>query len=231
MANDQAGHDHGTHEHDGHNHDACEEGAYCADFDLKAATWDDPVKIARAEVVADAIVAAVRPVRGTKVFEYGAGTGLVTEALGDRVGQAVLADTSEGMRSVMVDKIADGRLRDATVVDVDLSVDGVDIPGRDFDLVITVLVMHHVGDVDTVLGRFAEMLAPGGHLCVVDFDAEDGSFHGEGFTGHHGFARPDIARRLEAAGFVDIDVVDCASLEREDGTFPMFLATGTRPRV
>lgn len=216
-------HEYVAHDH-GHGADR-----YCDDFDQKAATWDDPVKIARAEAVADAVVAVLGLTGDAKVFEYGAGTGLVTEALGERVGRAVLADTSEGMRSVMAEKIADGRLRSARVVDVDLSADEVELPGNDFDLVITVLVMHHVDDVDLVLRRFVEMARPGGHVCVVDLDAEDGSFHGEGFKGHQGFDRRDMASRLGAVGLVDIAVVDCMCLERDEGSFPMFLATGTRP--
>jgi len=50
-------------------------------FDDRAATWDDPDKIERARVVAEAIARAVPLDRTTRVFEYGAGTGLVSEQL------------------------------------------------------------------------------------------------------------------------------------------------------
>ncbi len=203
--------------HDDHDH-------YNPNFDEKAATWDDPAKIERSRVVADAIVAAVAPDRSTRLLEYGAGTGLVTEALGDRVGPALLADSSAGMRDVMASKVADGRLRDARITDLDLASDGFKLPGERFDLIVTVMVMHHVTELDRVLGRFRALLAAGGHLCIADLDAEDGSFHGEGFAGHHGFDRGELAGRLRVAGFDVVEVSDCGRLERDDGSWPMFLA-------
>lgn len=218
-------HDH-RHDHSGQQ-DQTDQSTrtYEPDFDARAATWDDPVKVARARQVADAIVGAVSPSTATTVFEYGAGTGLVTEALGERVGAAVLADTSAGMREVMASKVTDGRLRDDTrIVDVDLDAEEVELPTERFGLLVTVLTMHHVADLDRVLRRFAGMATPGGHLCVVDLDAEDGSFHGDGFTGHHGFERDDLVRRLVAAGLDEVTVSDCGVLERDEGTYPMFLA-------
>lgn len=210
-----------THEHHGG-------GDHSPDFDARAATWDDPAKMARARLVADAIVTATAPGPTTRLFEYGAGTGLVTEALADRVGPAMLADTSAGMREVMATKVRDGRLRDARIIDVDLADADAEPPDERFDLIVTVMAMHHVTEVDRVLGRFADLLAVGGHLCVVDLDAEDGSFHGEGFSGHHGFDRHDLTARLHAAGFDDVAMSDCGRLERDDGTYTMFLAVAGR---
>lgn len=204
-----------------HHHD---DGVYVADFDSKAATWDDPAKVARSHEVADAIAAATRPGPTTTLLEYGAGTGLVTEALGGRVGRAVLVDTSAGMRDAMAVKVADGRLVDARIVDLDLERPEAVLPDERFDLILTVLTLHHVTELDRVLGRFREMLAPDGRLCIVDLDAEDGSFHGDGFTGHHGFDRDALAERIRLAGFDAVEVSDCGQLQRDDGAYPMFLA-------
>lgn len=198
------------------------------DFDARAATWDDPVKTERAAVVAREIIAAIPVGPGTRLLEYGAGTGLVTEALLDHVGPVTLADTSSGMREVMADKVASGRLPNARIWDLDLATAAP--PDEQFDLVVTVLTLHHIPDLDPVLTAFARLLAPGGHLCVVDLEAEDGSFHGEGFAGHHGFARGWLTVRLEAAGFVDVAFRPCHTITRDDGTYPLFLATARRVR-
>lgn len=206
------------------------DGTYVADFDSKAATWDDPAKIARSREVADAIVAATRPGPATTLLEYGAGTGLVTEALGSRIGPAVLVDTSAGMRDAMAAKVADGRLVDVRIVDLDLERPDAVLPDERFDVIITVLTLHHVTELDRVLGRFRDLLAPEGHLCIVDLDAEDGSFHGDGFTGHHGFERDALAERVRAAGFGAVEVSDCGQLVRDDGEYPMFLALAADPR-
>lgn len=194
-------------------------------FDERAATWDDdPGKVKRAETVAAAICAAVTPTRTTRVLEYGAGTGLVTQALLPDLGPVTLADTSQGMRDVMAAKIAAGALPpSARVWDVDLATDPPPADER-FDLVVTVLTLHHVDDTGAALRAFHGLLDDDGTLCVVDLDHEDGSFHGEGFHGHHGFRREDLANALATAGFTRVHIDDCGDIERDDGRYSMFLA-------
>lgn len=196
-------------------------------FDEKAATWDDdPAKVERARVVARAIRAAVPLDRSTRVLEYGAGTGLVTQGLRDTVGPVTLADTSAGMRDVMLAKIASGAIPDGRVWDLDLTTGTV--PDERFDLVVTVMTLHHIADLATVLSAFATLLAEGGHLCVVDLDEEDGSFHGDDFHGHHGFDRSVLGSQLADAGFTDITFQDCHELVRDGERYSLFLAVCVR---
>jgi predicted TPR repeat methyltransferase len=197
------------------------------DFDERAATWDDdPAKVERARVVADAIRDAVPLGPSTRLLEYGAGTGLVTQMLRDSVGPVTLADTSAGMREQMNNKVQAGVLADAQVVDLDLSTGPV--PGERYDLIVTVMVLHHITPLEPVLDAFATLIDEGGHLCVVDLEEEDGSFHGEGFEGHHGFARDELTGKLEAAGFGVVGIETCHHVQRGDGTYPVFLATARR---
>lgn len=196
-------------------------------FDEKAATWDDdPAKIERARAVARAIREDL-PLDGSeRLLEYGAGTGLVTEALRDAVGPVTLVDTSAGMREAMRAKVAAGAIPDARIWDLDLSVGPV--PDERFDLVVTVMTLHHIADLGPVLAAFAELLEEGGHLCVVDLEAEDGSFHSDDFHGHHGFERDDLAAQLAAAGFSDVAFRDCYRIDRDGVDYQVFLAIGTR---
>ncbi|MEJ5255713.1 MAG: class I SAM-dependent methyltransferase [Acidimicrobiales bacterium] len=198
-------------------------------FDEQAATWDDdPAKVERAAAVAAALAAAVPLGPDTRVLEYGAGTGLVTQALRDQLGPVTLADTSEGMRAVMRSKIEAGILpTDARVWSIDLATEPP--PDEQFDLIVTVMTLHHIPDLAVVLERFAMLLTPGGYLCVVDLDHEDGSFHGEGFGGHHGFHRSEIAEQLRAAGFASVELADCGELVRDGVPYSLFLATARRP--
>jgi ubiquinone/menaquinone biosynthesis C-methylase UbiE len=199
------------------------------DFDQKAATWDaDPAKVERAAAVARCVAAAVPLDRSMRMLEYGAGTGLVTQALRDAVGPVTLADTSSGMREVMRAKIDAGSIVDAEVRALDLAADPP--PDEHFDLIVTVMTLHHISDLDTVLAAFAQLLTPGGHLCIVDLEEEDGSFHGEGFAGHHGFRRSDLAAQLATHGFDDITFADCHEMVRDGVRYPLFLATGRRAR-
>lgn len=196
-------------------------------FDEKARTWDaDPAKVERARAVARAIRATVPLDRSTRALEYGAGTGLVTQALRDAVGPVTMADTSTGMREVMREKVDAGIIPDARIWNLDLATGTV--PDERFDLVVTVMTLHHIPDLGPVLSGFARLLVEGGRLCVVDLDEEDGSFHTDGFDGHHGFDRSALADELAAAGFTDITFQDCHEVVRDGVRYPLFLAVCTR---
>ena len=199
------------------------------DFDAKARTWDaDPAKVERAERVAAAIRREAPVGPSTTAFEYGCGTGLLGFALQPYVKHLTLADASDGMLDVLREKIAATGARNMTPVRLDLLVDAA--PDATFDLVCTLLTLHHVRDVDLVLRRFHGLLAPGGHACLSDLDAEDGSFHGPGVDVHHGFDRADLARRLERAGFRDVRfTTPCEIVKGVDARrYPVFLAVARR---
>ena len=64
------------------------------EFDERARTWDDdPMKVKRAEDIANAIAREVPLSRTMKGFEYGCGTGLVSFALAERLGDITMADS------------------------------------------------------------------------------------------------------------------------------------------
>lgn len=217
-----------THEHE-HEHDPGAGSTGPAFFDERAAGWDeDPAKVERAAVVADGINATVPLGPAIRMLEYGAGTGLVTQALRDHVGPVTLADSSEGMRAVMQAKIDAGTLTAARIWALDLETDAP--PREQFDLIVTVMALHHIVDLARVLASFAALLAPGGHLCIADLDHEDGSFHGEGFAGHHGFRRAELADRLAAAGFGEATFQDCHEMVRDGVAYGVFLAVAS-PRA
>jgi predicted TPR repeat methyltransferase len=196
-------------------------------FDARAATWDDdPAKVERADAVALKIRAAVPLDRSVRMLEYGAGTGLVTQALRDSVGPVTLADTSTGMREVMRAKTDAGALTDARVWDLDLATQLA--PDEHFDVIVSVLTLHHIDNIGAVLSGFAKLLDEDGTLCVVDLDEEDGSFHGDDFEGHRGFERSALASELAAAGFTDVVFQDCHHIVRDDASYPLFLASCRR---
>ncbi len=201
------------------------------DFDAKARTWDDdPAKVDRAVRTADAIRASIPVGPATRVFEFGCGTGLLGFALQPFVKELTLADASDGMLQVLRDKIAAAGARNMTPVKLDLVAEPG--PQASFDLVCTLLTLHHVRDVEVVLRRFHGLLVPGGHLAVSDLDAEDGSFHGPGVEVHHGFDRAALGRQLDRAGFADVRFSTPFAITKGDPPrrYPAFLALARRPR-
>lgn len=203
-------------------------------FDERAATWDDdPSHVERAAAVADAIRRAVPLDGSVRMLEYGAGTGLVSQALRDAVGPITMADTSAGMRKVMQDKIDSGVIPAAKIWDADLAAAGAAAPAPDegFDLIVTVLTLHHIPNIDPVLANFAALLADGGTVAIVDLEEEDGSFHPEGFDGHHGFNRTMLAAKLEQAGFTGVAFRPCHQIIRDGQPYDLFLATAARHKT
>jgi ubiquinone/menaquinone biosynthesis C-methylase UbiE len=197
-------------------------------FDDKAATWDDdPDKRASAQRAADAIRAAVALKSTDRLLEYGAGTALVSQGLQASVGPLTLVDSSAGMRDVLAQKIESGTIRNARVWDLDLA--ETSPPDETFDVIVTVMTMHHVADVGLVLSRLRALLAPDGRLCAVDLEAEDGSFHGDEFHGHHGFTIDGFAGTLSAAGFVGVHVDRFDEVMRDGRPYPVFLAVASQP--
>ncbi len=195
-------------------------------FDEKAATWDeDPTRLERAKAVARSIRAAVPLSRSTRVLEYGAGTGLVSQELASGVGPLTLADPSAGMRGVIRSKIDAGVLPGSTRVwDLDLSTG--EPPPEQFDLIATVMTLHHIHDLAPVLAGFVAMLDDGGRLCLADLVKEDGSFHSDpGFDGHHGFDLEELAGQLEAVHLADVHVELVHDVMKNGRAYPVFLAT------
>lgn len=203
------------------------------EFDEKARGWDaDPAKVDRARKVADLIAARVPMLASARVLEVGAGTGLLGFALRGRAGHVTLADSSAEMLAVAGEKLRAEGACNVDVVALDL-VEG-PLPAARFDVVCALLVLHHVADTDVLLRRLHQVLERGGTLCLSDLDAEDGSFHGHGFAGHHGFDCGRLAESLERAGFADVRFETAFEITKpvhggEVRAFPAFLAVARRP--
>jgi ubiquinone/menaquinone biosynthesis C-methylase UbiE len=196
------------------------------EFDQKAAQWDaKPVRVERAQAVAAAIKAAVPLSPQLTALEYGCGTGLVSFSLQPYLGHITLADSSTGMLTVLKEKIAAGGIHNMTPVQLDLITDP--LPIEQFQLIYTLLTLHHIPDTAKILRAFYELLEGAGYLCVADLDKEDGTFHEDEFHGHLGFDRAELAAQARSIGFSDIHfttayhmIKDVAGVRKD---FPIFL--------
>lgn len=200
-------------------------------FDARARTWDeDASKWERARRVAAAIAAQVPALDRKRVLEYGAGTGLLGLALAPLVAEVTLADVSREMLAVAEEKIAAGGLRNARTLLLDLIAAAAPAP---YDVVCTLMTLHHIPDTDGILRAFHAALSTGGFLFLADLDREDGSFHGPGFTGHLGFDRAELRAKLERAGFADVRFETVFEVRKTTAAgpraFPLFLAAAVRP--
>jgi ubiquinone/menaquinone biosynthesis C-methylase UbiE len=200
-----------------------------ADFDSRAKDWDEvPGRVERANAVAAAIREQISLSRAMTAFEYGCGTGLLSFALQADLGAITLADSSSGMLDVLREKIAHSGVKHMTPVRLDLAIDP--LPVERYDLVYTLLTLHHIPDTVRLLGCFYSLLQSGGVLCIADLDKEDGSFHSHepDFDGHNGFDRAELDMELERAGFINIRFNTCHELIKDERSYPLFLAVAEK---
>lgn len=115
-------------------------------FDDRAQTWDaDPVKQERAEAVATVLRQRVPLSPAWQALEYVCGTGLLSFVLYADLGRITLADSSPGMLAVLDRKIAAAGLMHLHPLALDLLTDP--LPAERYDLLYTLMALHHVADV------------------------------------------------------------------------------------
>lgn len=202
-------------------------------FDEKAKTWDeDPMKAARAEAVAREIRAQVALERQMTALEYGCGTGLLSFALREQFKHITLADSSRGMLAALDEKIRSAAIDNMSALKLDLASDP--LPSQRFDLIDSLMTLHHIDDTDALLRALHALLKSPGTLCLADLDSEDGSFHGADFCGHKGFDREALQRQATEAGFRNIRFTTVFTIRKTVATgtekdFPVFLMVAEKP--
>lgn len=197
-------------------------------FDEAALTWDDdPRKADRARKLAAAIRPLIQEHQLKTALDFGAGTGQVSIFLANDLEQITLVDTSPGMMDVAGQKIRQHGLQHIKTATADLGSEP--WPHR-YDLIYTLMTLHHIHDTPKILATFFELLKPGGILCIADLDEEDGSFH-EGiddFDGHNGFDQEALKKLLQKAGFKSPASRIFYIIEGKHRSYPLFFMTGIK---
>jgi tRNA (cmo5U34)-methyltransferase len=200
-------------------------------FDASAREWDNnPGHWERSEAIAKTILETVPVKPEMKALEFGAGTGILSFFLGSLFSEIILMDSSGEMVKVMHEKVARTGLKHLKPMFFDLET--ADITDLAFDCIFTQMAMHHVGNIEKVINSFYRLLIPGGWLAIADLYREDGSFHGEGFTGHRGFDTDGLEQILSGAGFTSINTRHCFTVKKiingNLNEFPVFLMVGRK---
>ncbi|MCX6245651.1 MAG: class I SAM-dependent methyltransferase [Bacteroidetes bacterium] len=202
-----------------------------SEFDELARDWDlNPVHTERSKAIAEQLLEAIPVHAGMSALEYGAGTGLLSIFLQDKFREITLMDSSREMIRVISEKISLGGIKNLKPVLHDLETEP--FPGK-FDFIYSQMVFHHVGNIDGILKKFNDLLNPGGYLAIADLYPEDGSFHGEGFTGHKGFDVEKLTSTLKNHGFTNIHTNECFVIRRtldngNEKEYPVFLMTANK---
>lgn len=197
-------------------------------FDNQALEWDnDPQKVERAEVFAKEINDFIKPNNKLNALEFGCGTGLLSFKLKDNFKSITLADNSEGMISVLKEKIDKEGIKNFIPLQIDLFESEIQFP--EIDVIYTLMTLHHMPDINETLKAFSSILAPKGFLCIADLVKEDGSFHAHhnGFDGHNGFDKDELSGTLLKSGFNVVYYKECFVIEKKVdekiNKYPLFL--------
>jgi ubiquinone/menaquinone biosynthesis C-methylase UbiE len=198
------------------------------DFDHHAKAWDSSLeKVTRAKTIAEEIRKRIDLTREMRALEYGCGTGLLSFSLQPYLKDITLVDRSPGMLSVLKAKIEARGVGNMKPVQHDLLKEPF-LPDR-YDLIYTLMTLHHIIDTENVLKIFFELLVHPGYFCVADLDREDGSFHEDepDFKGHSGFDRENLKALARKVGFHAVHISTCVTLTKQcdagTKTYPMFL--------
>lgn len=203
------------------------------EFDIKAAGWDSNLMhVDRAGILTGRIMTGIPLNRSMRALEYGAGTGLASFFLKDSLKEITMMDSSPEMVRIMNEKVNSSGSSNLKAVCFDLEKN--ELKDEKFDLIFTIMVLHHVTDVGSVIEKFFGILNPGGYIAIADLFPEDGSFHGNGFTGHRGFDPEGLSALLKTHGFGNISheksyVINKKVSESEARQFDVFLLTAEKP--
>jgi 2-polyprenyl-3-methyl-5-hydroxy-6-metoxy-1,4-benzoquinol methylase len=199
------------------------------EFDLKAATWDqNPIIWERAKAIANEIKRIIPLRKEMTALEFGAGTGVTSFILKDTLKEITLMDNSQEMIKVTDAKINEAKVTNLKTINFNLEEN--DFNESKYDLVFNQMVLHHITDIKDIITKFYNLLNPGGFLAIADLYTEDGSFHGNGFTGHKGFEPKELSKILSASGFKNIRYEKCFVINKkisdnETRPFDVFLIT------
>jgi ubiquinone/menaquinone biosynthesis C-methylase UbiE len=202
-----------------------------SNFDNKARTWDEnPMHMERSMAISIKMKETLPLRKDMKALEYGAGTGILSFILAEKLGHITMMDSSAEMVKVMEEKVLVSKATNLSPVFMNLEKER---PYAFYDLIFNQMVLHHITDIHSIFDKFYQMLLPGGFLAIADLYTEDGSFHGEDVDVHLGFDPEKLKKELLVAGFKSVNFEQCYTVKREvtgetPRLFPIFLLNASK---
>ena len=168
-------------------------------FDMIAAQYNTPGRIRMAEVSADAIRAYLVDSQNRTAIDFGCGTGLVDLNLLEDFRSILFLDASPSMIDQIKRKISYGDIRNADTLCFDLEKSS--LPDLRADYIIMAQVLLHIKDYNPILLKLYNVLNPGGHLLIVDFDKNEKVVYD---IVHSGFDREALTADMLKIGYKNI---------------------------
>jgi 2-polyprenyl-3-methyl-5-hydroxy-6-metoxy-1,4-benzoquinol methylase len=158
------------------------------------------------------------PLEGSRVLDFGCGSGLLTERLAPLAASLVALDPADAMLAHVRRKKAAHRWDHVTLVLGTLE----DLAERGFDWIVCSSVLAFVDDYQATVAGLAALLSPGGRLVAFDWELNPDDEE------PYGLSRSQIDEAYRAAGLVEIVVETGFEAPYEGMTMAPLLGVGRR---
>ncbi|MEA2049046.1 MAG: class I SAM-dependent methyltransferase [Campylobacterota bacterium] len=195
-------------------------------FQHKSKSWDmSSNRVQNARSIAELIVKNIHLEENMEVMDFGAGTGLLSYFVAQKVAKIVAVDNSPSMLVEFQNKSHEFAAQ-TEVLEKDLSIETIE---RKFDGIISSMTIHHLEDTTALFSKFYAMLDRDGFIAIADLDTEDGSFHSDNAgVFHHGFDRERLEKIAKNVGFREIQFELASTITKPHSTFTLFLMTAVK---
>lgn len=157
-------------------------------FEMIAHTYDTPERLQVARAAADAIGEYLDNTKGKKAIDFGCGTGLVGLNLLEDFQSMLFLDTSQSMIDQIKEKINLYHIPNAETLCFDFEKDN--LSDLRADCIFMSQVLLHIEDFKPVLKKLYDVLNPGGHLMIIDFNKNEEIISD---LVHNGFDQEELA--------------------------------------
>jgi ubiquinone/menaquinone biosynthesis C-methylase UbiE len=189
-------------------------------FAQKSKSWDmKSRRVQNAKSIAEVIVKNINFRDTMEIVDFGAGTGLLSFFLAQKVAKVIAIDTSPSMLEVFKEKSVEFASQ-TECYQLDLTKEPFE---KKVDGIVSSMTLHHIEDILALFKTFYAMLDEGGFIALADLDKENGDFHSDN-TGvfHYGFDRDILKKMAKEAGFKEVRIKDASTISKPHGTFSVF---------
>jgi ubiquinone/menaquinone biosynthesis C-methylase UbiE len=195
-------------------------------FAHKSKSWDmSSRRVKNAKSIAATIVENIPLKHDMHLLDVGAGTGLLSFFLSQKVGKITALDSSPSMLEVFKEK----REEFSCPTDV-LFGDVMQLDENErYDGIVSSMTIHHIQEIDALFKKLYGVLKPGGFIAIADLEKEDGSFHSDNEGVYHfGFESDELIKLAKEAGFQNVTVHHASTITKPHRAFDIFLLTGVK---
>jgi 2-polyprenyl-3-methyl-5-hydroxy-6-metoxy-1,4-benzoquinol methylase len=152
---------------------------------------------------------------GSRVLDFGCGTGLLSEKLATVCNQIVAVDTSTAMLDVLRKKIRESEISNVTTLSIAISAatigESTELHGK-FEMIVASSVCSFLPDYETTLGDLSSLLKPGGYFIQWDWLAD--------------MPVTRIQNAFDASGLVSRNIDEGFVMSSDNNSMPVVMGIG-----